>query len=155
MIREIQSCSTRTNLKEKLYSIEKRLSNKINEQHRRQAPYPVHRELQHAADRALDTLRHLLRSCDQSRRPTRHTRWSTPPPPATASSSSSSASSSAAAAAAVSSDQQESKPIVHSNAQPSHHLNEDDLSSEASHSSFGDEVLMEVARTAYEHRPRR
>jgi len=30
---------------------------------------------------------------------------------------------------------------------------DDDQSSEASHSSIGDEVLMEVARDAYEQRP--
>lgn len=149
MIKEVKSCTKRTSLKQKLYSVERRLTHKMNEQHRRKSPYSVHRDLQQAFNHLLDIIRHLLDSAENLQSEKRRNfassstnsapAPSTPPPPTRTTTSTTSTPTPTRKIFKTEEDDDD----------------EDDKSSEASHSSFGDEVLMEVARNAYEHRPKR
>jgi len=93
----------------------------------------------------LDAIKHLLNSfhhyqsqANKTKRPRTTRRTLLPTPPST-----------------TNKEHTESKPRINSNQQQTRIDDDDDQSSEASHSSFGDEVLMEVARDAYEQRPNR
>jgi hypothetical protein len=117
-----------------IISIESRLTNRINDEYRHACPHGINPQLEHAFDKTLDSIRHLLNSLDhyqsqinkhkRSRQTITTHRLST---------------------------SNEEKPIVNKSTQSKSRINhDDDQSSEASHSSVGDEVLMEVARGAYE-----
>lgn len=152
MIKEVKSCTKRTSLKQKLYSVERRLSHKMNEQHRRKSPYSVHRDLQQAFNRLLDVIRHLLDSAEnlqsEKRRNFASSSTNSAPAPSTPTSTTTTTKTTTTTPTPT-------RKIFKKEEDDEQDDDEDDKSSEASHSSFGDEVLMEVARTAYEHRPKR
>jgi hypothetical protein len=113
-----------------IISIESRLTNRINDEYRHACPHGINPQLEHAFDKTLDSIRHLLNSLDHYQSQiNKHKR-----------------SRQTITTHRLSSTNEE-KPIV--NKSRINH-NDDDQSSEASHSSVGDEVLMEVARDAYE-----
>ena len=120
-----------------LLSIEKRLTNRINEEHRRAAPHKINSELQHAFDNTLDALKDLLKTIPRYQtQQDRHKRTRTSRRPSLA----------------------KENPVINNKPiQPKSHIvfadDDDDKSSDASHSSIGDEVLMELARIAYEKKP--
>ncbi|CAF3512616.1 unnamed protein product [Rotaria sp. Silwood1] len=100
----------------------------------------TNRQLEHSYRETLDSIRQLLtsfrvyKSRIENNKRAKTTRWS-----------------SSALPLCVEYQHIETKPTIQIN-----QLDikiDDDQSSEASHSSLGDEVLMEVAKTAYEHRP--
>lgn len=123
-----------------LLNVERHLTDRINNEHRHAAPHKINSYLQQEFDRTLDALRDLLKTLpryqtqhDKHKR-TRTSRRSSPV---------------------------EEKPLNNKSTQPKTRTapvdnnTEEDESSEASHSSVGDEVLMEVARDAYESKPNR
>ncbi|CAF4047025.1 unnamed protein product [Rotaria sp. Silwood2] len=125
-----------------IMSIERRLTNRMNDEYHRASPHKIDQQLEHSYEETLDSIRQLLISfrlyqsqIQQNKRP-RTTRWSSPNLPSS-----------------VEHMDIESKPIINLNQQDI--KIDDDQSSETSHSSLGDEVLMEVAKNAYEHRPNR
>ncbi|CAF4196640.1 unnamed protein product [Rotaria socialis] len=125
-----------------IISIERHLANRMRDEDHRASPHGVDQSLQHAFNNTLDSIRDLLNSLTAYQSQThknkqpKKTRWSSPNIPSS-----------------VEIKNVDIKPMIDSNQDDS--KIEDDLSSEASHSSLGDEVLMEVARDAYEKRPNR
>jgi len=110
-----------------LTSIDNRLSTRMSDEYHRTAPHQIPEQLEYAYRKTLDAIRDVLDSIEyyQSKfNSTKRTRTIV----------------------------HEERPIVHSYARTNTDGN-DDVSSETSHSSIGDEVLMEVARDAYEQRP--
>jgi hypothetical protein len=120
-----------------IISIENRLTNRINDEYRRASPHGINPQLGHAFDKTLDSIRHLLSSFHHYQSQINKHKRSRPTTHRSPSS--------------------EEKPIVNKSTQPKPRIDQDDddQSSEASHSSIGDEVLMEVAKDAYEQRPNR
>lgn len=128
-----------------IISIEKRLTKKVDEQNHRASPYGLRREVNSAFDRTLDAIRDLLSSLRRrhrsasrespSKRP-RRSRYSTPPP--------------------LVPEPMEVKPIVpiEKNDTSFPRRIDDDQSSEASRSSYGEEDLMDIARDAFNKRTR-
>ncbi|UJR07786.1 hypothetical protein I4U23_012068 [Adineta vaga] len=154
IVYEIGVCQSNINLFEKesleqaigiITSIEQRLSNRIQDERHHASPHAIPRKLEETSDTILDAIKNLLNSFEyykskinSTKRP-RKSRWSPPDVPST-----------------NTQEYTESKPAIHSNQHQSRNNENDDYddqSSEASRSSFGDEVLMEVARDAYEQRP--
>lgn len=134
-----QSLDQATNI---IIDIERRLSNRIQSERNRAAPHEISRKLEESSDRTLDCIKQLLNDFDHykskansGKRP-RLTRWSSPDQPST-----------------NVQEHLDIKPTIHSKEHQSRRKENDDYddqSSEASRSSFGDEVLMEVAKIAYE-----
>lgn len=125
-ISDVQSLSDARHL---LTSIDNRLSSRMNDEYHRAAPHQVPEQLEYAYRKSLDAIRDVLDSIEyyQSKiNANKRTRTIV----------------------------HEEKPTIHSFARNNTNEN-DDQSSEASHSSVGDELLMEVARDAYEQRPTR
>lgn len=148
IINEIQKC--RSNIKfsehqslldvEKIIaSIEHRLAERMADETRRAAPAKVDGNLEYVFNNTLDSIARLLKSLSdykselhKNKQP-RRTCWSSPNH-----------------SSFVEQKNVDIKPIINLN---QHDKSiEDDQSSEASHSSLGDEILMEVARDAYEKR---
>ncbi|CAF2242576.1 unnamed protein product [Rotaria magnacalcarata] len=125
-----------------IISIERHLANRMRDEDHRASPHGVDQSLEHAFNNTLDSIRDLLNSLTvyqsqthKNKQP-KKTRWSSPNIPSS-----------------VEVKVVDIKPMIDSNQDDS--KIEDDQSSEASHSSLGDEILMEVARDAYEKRPNR
>jgi hypothetical protein len=142
LIGEIESCRSNIKLsddrslyeaKELIISIENRLTKRMNNEHNFAAPKTLSEHLEYSFDKILDSIRNILNSFHHYQSQiNKHKRSRTTHHSSTI----------------------EEKPSI----QPKTRNNDDDdddQSSEASHSSIGDEVLMEVARDAYEHRPHR
>jgi hypothetical protein len=141
VITEIEFCRSNINLsdqqsiedvRQKITAIETRLTNRLDSERHRTLPHDIHRQLESSFDKTLTSIKHLLTSfhhyedlINKNKR-RRKSNWSTPPQHECI----------------------ETKPVINSDQQ--HIKQDDDQSSEASHSSFGDEALMEVARDAYE-----
>ncbi|CAF1370117.1 unnamed protein product [Adineta ricciae] len=149
MVSEVSTCQSTLVLSDRqsldqatstIIDIEKRLSNRIQSERHRVAPHEIYRNLEESSDRTLDCIKQLLNDFDyykskanSSKRP-RLTRWSSPDQPST-----------------NTEEHLDIKPSIHSKEHQSRRKENDDYddqSSEASRSSFGDEVLMEVAKTA-------
>ena len=110
------------------------LTNRINDEYRHAAPHGLATRLEQAFDKILDAIRHLLSSLDHYQSGTnRHKRSRT----------------------THRSSPSDEKPTMSKSTQPKTRINrnDDDQSSDASRSSVSDEVLMELARDAYEQRP--
>ncbi|CAF1154467.1 unnamed protein product [Rotaria sordida] len=125
-----------------IISIERRLTKRMNDEYHHASPHGIDRQLDNSFNAILDSIRQLLISLrlyqsqiKNNKRP-RTTRWSSPN-----------------ISSSIEHNHIESKPIIDLNQQDI--KIDDDQSSEASHSSLGDEILMEVAKNAYEHRPDR
>lgn len=116
-----------------LISLESRLTNRINGEYHRASPLGIGSELERAFDKTLDALQQLLsalnpyKSQTDSHKRSRTTDQSSPT---------------------------EEKPTVTKSSQPKSRI-KDEQSSEASHSSIEDEVLVKVARAAYEQKSKR
>jgi len=144
IIGEIKACRTNTKLSDSrslydaekfIIAIERRLTNRINDEYHRASPHGINEQLQYKFDKTLDEIQHLLNSFKHYQSQINKHKRSRP---------------------IHRSLPIEDKPsIVHRSTtqQKTRIDNDDDQSSEASHSSIGDEVLMEVARHAYEQRP--
>ena len=114
-------------LREALLDVENRLATRMNDEHRHVAPRKLNAQLQRIFDKALDTLRNLLRALSRcAAYNDLPKRLKTSPV--------------------------EAKPETSRSKTRS---NDEEESSETSHSSVGDEVLMELARVAYDRRPNR
>ncbi|CAF1201549.1 unnamed protein product [Adineta steineri] len=127
-----------------ILTIEKALADRINDEYRHAVPHGIDRSLESAFQKTLDEIKHLLNSfhhyqstIDKNKR-SRHTHWT----PSDASKT-------------VEREYIERKPTINLNQHQTRNNNDDDddQSSEPSHSSFADDVLMEVAKDAYEQRP--
>ena len=144
LITEIHSCRSSIDLynyqslrdaRQLITSLEARLTNRLNDEYHRASPHGIHRQLESSFDQILGSIEHILTSLQyyqdliEKNKRRRKTRWSSPPRQ----------------------EHTENKPVINSDERRI--KLEDDQSSEASHSSFGDEVLMEVAKDAYEQRP--
>ncbi|CAF1165885.1 unnamed protein product [Rotaria sordida] len=151
IVGEIKSCRSTINLsdyrslrdgEQTIISIERRLTKRMNDEYHHASPHGIDRQLDNSFNAILDSIRQLLISLrlyqsqiKNNKRP-RTTRWSSPN-----------------ISSSIEHNHIESKPIINLNQQDI--KIDDDQSSEASHSSLGDEILMEVAKNAYEHRPDR
>jgi hypothetical protein len=143
IIGEIKACRSNTKLfdSRSLYdaekfiiAIERRLTNRINDEYHRASPHGIHEQLQYSFDKILDAIKHLLNSFKYYQSKINKHKRSRP--------------------IHRSSPIEDKPPIVYRSTQQKTRIDDDDdQSSEASHSSIGDEVLMEVARHAYEQRP--
>ncbi|CAF4658675.1 unnamed protein product [Rotaria sp. Silwood1] len=149
IIDEIETCRSTIKLsnyeslcdvEKSIESIECRITNRMNNEYNHASPHTIDRQLEHSYRETLDSIRQLLtsfrvyKSRIENNKRAKTTRWS-----------------SSALPLCVEYQHIETKPTIQIN-----QLDikiDDDQSSEASHSSLGDEVLMEVAKTAYEHRP--
>ena len=132
--------------------MEKDLTKKIDEQNHRATPHGLSRDVNSAFDHTLDAIRDLLSSLRNQSRPqessshrARRSRWSTPPPPLVT----------------ISPEPMEFKPSVPRERNNNNSFlarmeqDENDQSSEASRSSYGEEDLMLTALEAYNKRPNR
>lgn len=112
---------------EAILDVEARLANRMNDEHRHVAPRKLNAKLQRVFDKTLDTLRNLLRALSRCEAHNDLTKRLKISPV-------------------------EEKPET---TRPKTRSNDEEQSSETSHSSVGDEVLMELARVAYERKPDR
>lgn len=139
---KISNCRSLSDAKKFIISIEKRLTNKMNDEYRLAAPNEISKKLEYSFSKTLDSIREILKLFEDYQSQleegirTRVTRWSSPSP-----------------RAPLEHKNIETKPSINFN--PQHIKFEDDQSSDASNSSLGDDALMEVAKNAYEQRSHR
>lgn len=113
-------------LERSLLDVEMRLTSRMNDEHRLAAPAKLKAPLQKSFDKTLDALRNLLTTLSRYQRNNdRRKRLRTSPV--------------------------DEKPVTTRSKSRNHE--EEEQSSETSHSSIGDEILMELARVAYEGQP--
>jgi hypothetical protein len=132
---KLVDCQSMRNTEMFLTAMEQRLAVKLNKQYC-QLSYNVAQQIERSSDRVFDTLRRLLSTIREHRSTVERAHRSSQP-------------STSAQCELV-----ESKPIVIGvDDKPARRAPaDDDQSSDTSHSSFGDDVLMKVARDAYERR---
>ncbi len=146
LITEVESCRSSINLSDTqslhdaqqlIASLEARLTNRLNDERHRASSHGIHRQVESSFDQILGSIKHILTSLqyyqdliEKNKRP-RKTRWSSP----------------------LRQEHTENKPAINSD---QHRVKlEDDQSSEASHSSFVDEILMDVPKDSMNKEPNR